>query len=146
MSNNIESLNEQIADLKNRNQQLPKQPEKSKNLQKQNEELFRFETLLVELSSRFINLSPNDAETQIVYALKLLADFLDVDQIAVFEILNEKRAVKTIYSYSRDDIRSTLPEMPGELFPCWTVQMRKGNLVVWRKLREIPDEAEQEKF
>jgi formate hydrogenlyase transcriptional activator len=141
----ITILKKQIARLKSKNQQLQKQLERGRILQKQNEEMLRFEMLLVQLSSQFIHLSPVEAESEIEHALELLADFLDVDQIGIFEFLNEDKILKTVYSYSRGDIRSILPEMPSEQYPWWTNQMREGNPVVWQKLPDIPANAEQEK-
>ena len=83
---------------------------------------------------------------QIEYSLGLLASFLDVDQIGIVEYLNESRVFKTIYSYTRDDIRAPIPELPSESYPWWAGQIQRGNIVVWQNLPEdAPTGAESER-
>ena len=146
MPDDTASLKEQISRLQGRVQYLQQQLEKSLLLKEQNEKLLRFEMLLSDLSSKFINLSPPDAKTHIEHGLELMTYFLDVDQSGIVEFLKGEKILKTIYSYSLDNIDSVVPEMPSQSFAWWTDQMRKGNLVVWRNLPDdAPDEADSER-
>ena len=147
MPDDISNLKEQISDLKGRIRKLQEQLKRSRILQDKNDELLRFEMLLSELSTKFINLSSGDAKTHIEYGLELMTHFLDVDQSGILEFIERQESLKTIYSYSRDEIKSVIPELPSKSFPWWTDQMRQGHLVLWRNLPDdAPPGAEAEKL
>ena len=146
MSDDNSNLKEQESSLEDRIRLLQQQLAKSRILQDQNDELLRFERLLADLSSQFVNLSADEVAAQIEHGLGLLAKFLHVDQIGIVEFLHEKKILQTIYSYSQENIQSVVPQMPSESFPWWTDQIRKGNIVVWRNLPDdAPPAAEAEK-
>ena len=73
MPDDISYFRKQVSYLKDRIRQLQQQLEKSRILQDQNDELLRFERLLADLSSQFVNLSPDDAAARLEHGLELLA-------------------------------------------------------------------------
>ena len=140
-------LSKHNSNLEQRVLQLEQQLKQGRIQIEQDDELLQFERLLSELSSRFINLSAKDTKAEIEKGLKTIAHFLDVDQIAIIEFLKDRKRLEIVYSYSRDEIHSVLPEFPSDSFPWWTEQVRKGNLIVWRNLPgDAPEGAEAEKL
>ena len=80
----------QIADLERQISRLKKRLEQEQMRQRQDDELLKFERLLSELSSRFINMPLTDMQTEVETGLKAIADFLDVDQIAIIEFSKDQ--------------------------------------------------------
>ncbi len=54
------------------------------------EERLRFEILLSQLSTRFLNLPPGEVDRQIEHGLQRLAQFLEVDRSTLFEFSQDK--------------------------------------------------------
>lgn len=145
MKNEPHKLTARIADLESEISSLKKQLEQEQKQQRQHDELLEFERLLSDLSSRFINLPLTDLETEVEKGLKAIAHFLDVDQIAIVEFSKDRSQLVTKYSYSRENIQSPVPLLPGENFLYWTDQVLKGNLVIWPTFDDIPEFAEAER-
>ena len=59
------------------------------------EERLRFEILLSQLSTRLLNLPPGEADQQIEHGLQRLAQFLEVDRSAPFEVSQDKTPHKS---------------------------------------------------
>ncbi len=131
-----------IADLERQIGDLKKRLEQEQIRQRRYDELLKFERLLSELSSRFIDMPLTDMQTEVEKGLKAIADFLDVDQIAIFEFSKDRSQLVTKYSYSRENIQSPVPVLPIKDFLYWTEQMVKGNLVVWPTIDDIPEFAQ----
>jgi transcriptional regulator with GAF, ATPase, and Fis domain len=135
----------QIADLERQISHLEKQLEQEQIRQRRYDELLKFERLLSELSSRFINLPLTDMQSEVEKGLKAIAHFLDVDQIAIVEFSKDRSQLVTKYSYSRENIESPVPVLPSEDFTYWTEQVTKGNLVIWPTIEDIPESAAAER-
>jgi len=135
----------QIADSERQISHLKKRLEQEQMRQRRYDELLKFERLLSELSSRFINLPLTDMQTEVEKGLKAIAHFLDVDQIAIVEFSKDRSQLVTKYSYSRENIQSPVPVLPSEDFTYWTDQLIKGNLVIWPTIEDIPELAVAER-
>ena len=145
MTNDPQDQIAQIADLERQISHLKKRLEQEQMRQRRDDELLKFERLLSELSSRFINMPLTDMQTEVENGLKAIADFLDVDQIAIIEFSKDQSKLVTNYSYSRDNIEFPVPLLPGDSYPHWTEQVLNGNLVIWPTFEDIPEFAEAER-
>ena len=145
MTSDPPAQNGQIADLGRQISHLKKQLEQEQIRQRRYDELLKFERLLSELSSRFINLPLTDMQTEVEKGLKAIAHFLDVDQVAIVEFSKDRSQLVTNYSYSREHIQSPVPVFPSENFSYWTDQLIKGNLVIWPTIKDIPEFAKAER-
>lgn len=145
MTNDPQNQNSQIADIERQISHLENRLEQEQMRQRRSDELLKFERLLSELSSRFINLPLTDMQTEVEKGLKAIAHFLDVDQIAIVEFSKDRSQLVTNYSYSRENIQSPVPVLPSENFHYWTEQVTKGNLIIWPTIEDIPESAEAER-
>jgi PAS domain S-box-containing protein len=108
----------------------------------------RVETLLIELSARFISLAPEHVDREIQDAQRRICDYLGFDRSSLFEQpVEDPAAFLLTRIYQR-------PEMPlpplgkldaGAVFP-WTLeQLRQGKTVTFSKPDDLPAEAARDK-
>jgi formate hydrogenlyase transcriptional activator len=101
-----------------------------------------FETLISDLSSRFINLAPGEVDREIEDALRRVCEFLGIDMAVLWQWSDAAPAVIVpTHAYpATPDLR---PPEPGiqELYP-WSVrQMLAGRAFAVSSLEELPAEA-----
>src|SRR5579883_795640 len=63
------------------------------------QERLRFETLLAELSSTFVNLPPGQVDAQIESALGRIVEFLGVDRGGMAEVQRDRKRLVMMHSY-----------------------------------------------
>ena len=146
MSLDISELKKQIDDLEKQNRELQQQITILRSHQSQDEELLKFERLLSELSTQLIDPSPSDIREQIEHGLKLMSEFLDVDQVVILE-QSSSSETKSRYGYRRGKHSFVFPETLGTTFPYAKEQMDSGNIIAFNKLPAgIPAEAETDRL
>jgi formate hydrogenlyase transcriptional activator len=106
------------------------------------ESRLEFETLISDLSSRFINLPAGEVDSAIEDAQRRICEFLDVDRSVLWQWSSAAPAVLTpthIY-FAQEGPRSAEP-LRQELFPWVRQQLLAGRMVVLSSLEELPAEA-----
>ena len=106
------------------------------------ENRFEFETLISELSSKFINLPPGEVDREIEDALRRVCEPLRVDLAVLWQWSGQTAPVitPTHAYYAEEGLRYSEP-LRQELFPWVVQQMLVGRMVVLPSLRELPAEA-----
>jgi PAS domain S-box-containing protein len=105
-------------------------------------EQLRFETLVSEISGRFINLPADQVDDAIEDAQRHICAFLDLDLFVVWQWLNETPGVLTATHYytTQEGFRQpTLLRL--EDFPWFLKQLMAGRIVALSSLEEMPAEA-----
>lgn len=139
-------LKTHIEDLERQNKEFQQQLEILKFDQRQNDEILKFERLLSELSTQLIDPPSNDIQKPIEQGLKLMSEFLDVDQVVILEKSSNSEA-KTRYGYRRDNHSFVFPEPLGARFPFAKKILSSGQIMVFENLpADIPDEAETDRL
>ena len=100
-----------------------------------------FETLISELSSRFINLPPDEVDQEIEHVQRRVCEALGVDLSALWESTGPQGPLTLTHFYSsREDL---LPPMRGmsseEYFPWLTREMLAGRVVAAASLDGFPE-------
>jgi signal transduction histidine kinase len=104
----------------------------------------RFESLLSELSARFVNLRLERVDGEIEDALEKLRNFLGLDRVSLFEIL-EGAHFALMHSASLAD-RSPIPRtFRGDSFPWLVGNMLAGKECVIQGLDNLPLDATNER-
>ncbi len=101
-----------------------------------------FETLISELSSRFVNLRDGEVHDELEDALRRVCEFLGIDLAVLWQwsVTAQDSAVPTHAYPALAALR--LPEATLQGQYSWTVeQMRAGRVVAFRALEELPAEA-----
>src|SRR5512136_2672342 len=108
------------------------------------EERLRFEELLSNISSRFVNILPDRVDPEINRALKDILDFFRVDRVGLLQVLPRKSSFRITHVASAEDL-PPVPvgvEVPQSLYP-WTYDkvVRKREVLSLHRLDDLPAEA-----
>jgi PAS domain S-box-containing protein len=117
-------------------------PENS-NLLAELEERLRFETLIADLSSKFVNLPADKVDGEIMNAERLICESLRLDLAALWQWSDEAPGFFTLTHYYSAQDGPQLPEWTKahEAFPWFQQQMLAGRIVAISSLDEMPVEA-----
>lgn len=106
----------------------------------------RFETLLGELSARFVNLSASEVDSQIELALRRLVEFLGIDRGAVAELLIEQKQLVITHSYHAPNAPPHTRIILDEQLPWYTRSIYQGEILRFNALPDdLPPEAVKER-
>ncbi|HUL38514.1 MAG TPA: PAS domain-containing protein, partial [Thermodesulfobacteriota bacterium] len=107
------------------------------------EERLRFETLLAEISARFVNLPADRIEVEIEDTQRRICEFLDVDRSTLWQVREEYPGTLLL---THTHYPSGSPPPPKrmnarEFFPWTTQKALAGETVIISKMTELPPEA-----
>ena len=110
------------------------------------EEQSRFEMLLVEISSRFVNLSAEEVDGEIEDAQRRVCDCLELDLSALWQWSVETPRILTLTHLSRS-LEEPLPKpmYAHEYFPWCQQQLEAGKTVIVSSMDDLPSEAVRDK-
>ena len=105
------------------------------------ESRLRFESLLSELSARFVNVRPDQIDSTIADAQRRVCELLGLDIAALWQWSRVAPGVITAtHVYAREGLQAP-EEMRQEQFPWYRQQMLAGRMVAFSSLEELPAEA-----
>jgi PAS domain S-box-containing protein len=111
------------------------------------ENRIRFETLISDISARFVRLPSGEVDSEIDHALKQVLDFFDVDRCGVLEVQEDKEFARLTHVCYAEGVEPLLKNINmAQLFP-WTYEMMttKGLPARVGRMTELPPEAEQDR-
>jgi len=117
----------------------------SADLQTELEDRLRFETVLAELSARFVNLPPDRVDREIENALRCLVEALQVDRAALGHLTEDGRDFVVTHSFALPGIEACplLPSLATEA-PLLSRTLLSGRPFVLARLADLPAEGEKE--
>jgi formate hydrogenlyase transcriptional activator len=111
------------------------------NLHMEFEARLRFETLIADLSSKFVNVPASAVDSEIMDAERLICEFLDLDLAALWQWSVEAPGVLTpTHVYAQEGLPAP-GQMRQEHFPWYLREMLAGRIVACSSLEELPPEA-----
>ncbi len=104
------------------------------------EDRLRFETLLSDLSSHFVNLEPDEVDGAIENAQRQVVEALDLDRSALFQLDAQDATLGVTHFWSRPEFPPPKKDvLVADHFP-WSVgQILKGELICFASVNELPD-------
>jgi formate hydrogenlyase transcriptional activator len=108
----------------------------------------RVETLLIELSARFISLAPEDVDHEIHDAQRKICEYLGFDRSSLFQVpVGNPVELLLTHMYQRPGMTPPPPGKPDmrRLFPWSLEQVRQGKTIILSKLDDLPAEAARDK-
>ena len=106
------------------------------------ESRLEFETLIADLSSKFINLPPGEVDHEIDEALRRVCELLDIDFAVLWQWSVEAPDVIAPTHIYPDQESLPAPEpLHQDQYPWYVEQMLAGRMVVMSSLDELPVEA-----
>jgi PAS domain S-box-containing protein len=116
--------------------------ERKKAEEELNERL-RFETLITDLSARFINIPASEVDKEIEAALKGIVEFIGEGRIAIIQSSKDGKEFHFTHTYSVGEVK---PIPPGidikEQFSWAAKKLFQGEYAAFSNLDELPDEAQ----
>jgi len=108
-----------------------------------------FENLITSLSSRFINLAPEEMERELYYALKKIGEFAGVDRCYIGIIYGNGKKLDIAYEWAARGVRQYPPYyhniVANEVFP-WSARIvKKLDTLYIPDVESLPPEANRDK-
>lgn len=105
----------------------------------------RFESILSDLSSRFVHLPTNAVGAEIQHALRRIAKLLDLDGGSLFRVSKDSIYLRASHSWLAEKSAHPATRIRLEAIPwCWS-KMVRGAVIHFSTIAELPDEANLEK-
>jgi formate hydrogenlyase transcriptional activator len=101
----------------------------------------RFEALLADLSSEFVNLPPALVDGAIQDALRRLVEALDVDRGVLTELSDDNNTLDFTHYWSRTSLEPFVRLNASELYPYGLSVIMKGEVHCFSSLAELPPDA-----
>jgi PAS domain S-box-containing protein len=102
-----------------------------------------FETMLAELSSRFINLAPGDVGREIEDAMRRVCELLGIDVAVLWQwSAADADVVAPTHVHPRRETSQPFGPLSQESYPWVVAQMQAGRVVMFSSLEEMPPEAD----
>lgn len=118
------------------------------SLHEELENRIRFETLISDISARFVRLPSDEIDSEIERNLKQIMDFFDVDRCGVLEVHKDKPFFHVTHACYAESIEQVSKDINlAHLFP-WAYEklIVKGVPVRLNRMTELPPEAEQDRL
>jgi formate hydrogenlyase transcriptional activator len=109
------------------------------------QERLRFETMLANLSSRFVNLSADQIDAEIEQGLKLITETLNIDRCSVAQISSDKTELRVTHGYAVSGIPSMPDLILSDKQPWYSKKLFSCESIVISNIEELPEEAAAEK-
>ncbi len=103
----------------------------------------RFESLLTELSAKFVNVPANQVDSQIESGLRRIVELLGLDRSGLGEVSADGKQLVVTHSYQLPGIPPSAQIMLDARFPVYTRMIQQGLVV--RLPDDLPPEATRER-
>jgi formate hydrogenlyase transcriptional activator len=108
----------------------------------------RFESLLSNLSARFVNIPPDRVDSEIEYGLRQILEFFQVDRAGLLQSLPDKSAHRITHGVYGENVQP-VPlgvQLPRALYP-WVYEklVEKHEAMYFSRLDDLPPEANVDK-
>ncbi len=112
-----------------------------KKLEESLKERLQFETLLSELSATFVNMPTQTFDVELEHGMQQIIEFFGADRGALIEFSEERQQILTTHTWAIQGIEPLPLGILKVEFP-WSVgKLRKGEIVMFSRLDELPGEA-----
>ena len=116
-----------------------------KQIRLQIEERLRFEGLISDLSAAFVNLPPDEVDSQINNGLRSITEFFDADRCSIGLFSKDGTRLVLAFEYRSAEAEPARESLSKEQMPWYLEQLIQGNPVVINRVEDLPPEAEKER-
>ncbi len=104
-----------------------------------------FETLLAEVSARFVNLPVGEVDEEIERGLKRIVSSWDVDRATLYQFCNDRQQLRATHSWAVEGIDRVSEIVADERWPYAVGLLRRGQ--IWQSLKpeDVPSESTAER-
>ncbi len=108
-----------------------------------------FEELILDISTRFINVKLDEIDQEINHALKLIGGFVEADRSYIFQITESGRLMSCNYEWCAAGIcpvSENSKNIPCREYPMWMESLGAGKAIMIPDIELLPPEAANEKI
>jgi transcriptional regulator with GAF, ATPase, and Fis domain len=109
------------------------------------EERLRFETVLANLSSRFIGLPANQVDQEIEAALRQIVQCLGLERSTLFQLGADGQTIVVSHSWAEPGFEPIYPMTLREAVPWALAKILRGETIVFSSINDLPEEATRDK-
>jgi PAS domain S-box-containing protein len=109
------------------------------------EDRFRFESLISDLSARFVNISPEEVEGEICKWLRRITEFFDADRCSLGLFSEDGTRLRRAFEYHLEGVEPAPVYVSTDQLPWYLAQLNQGKSVVINRVEDLPAEAEKER-
>ena len=104
-----------------------------------------FETLLADISGKFVNLPADRIDMEIETVLQRIAENLDIDRCSVAQFSDDRSKLQVTHAYAVPGVTPMPDLILNEEQPWYSHRLFKCEPVVMSSISELPDEATVER-
>ncbi len=109
------------------------------------EERLQFETLLADISTRFVNLPADKIDMEIETVLQHITEALNIDRCSVAQFTENRNKLLVTHAYALPGV-SPMPDLVlNENQPWYSERLYQGEPIVMKTIEDLPEEAAIEK-
>jgi len=108
-------------------------------------ERLRFETMLSDISTRFVNLPGDQIDQEIEECLRLIVQTLQIDRCSIAQFNDDKSELLVTHAYVKPGLRPMPNVVLSKQQPYYTKTLFKREAIVIETVSELPEEAEAER-
>jgi PAS domain S-box-containing protein len=105
------------------------------------DESFHLEEMISEFSAILINLPASQIEAEIESGLTRINKFLGLGRTVVFEISTETNHLRVIHTWQDENVAPLPADLHASGFDWAVAKMRRGEMVIFEKITDLPTEA-----
>ena len=109
------------------------------------EDRLRFESLISDLSAKFVNISFNEIEDEIVKWLQRITEFFKADRCTLGLFSEDGAQLRRAFEYHLKGVEPGPVALSKDQLPWYVSQLMQGKLVVINQLEDLPADAEAER-
>ncbi len=109
------------------------------------DERLRFETLVSDLSARFINLPADDVDKEIEAALGRLVQFLGLDRSTLFQLSEDETTLLVSHCWAAPGFEPLKGLIPRDVLPWALRKVFHGETILFSSVEDLPEEAARDK-
>jgi PAS domain S-box-containing protein len=136
---------ERTNELTAANIRLQQEIEDRRRAEAAQSEHLRFERMISDLSTRFVNLPLEDLDEEIGFALKRVVEFFGVDRGSLFQISGDQKQMQSVSTYTVEGATHVPKVSACDFFPYLWPRFLRGELISFTKTDELPKEASRDR-
>ncbi|MEJ2156115.1 MAG: sigma 54-interacting transcriptional regulator [Desulfobacteraceae bacterium] len=109
------------------------------------QERLRFETLLADMSTRFVHLSADQIDPEIEHVLERIAEALNIDRCSVAQFSEDRTKLRVTHAYAAPGVTPMPDLILNEQQPWYTKKLLQHEPLVMNCVDELPMDAAVEK-
>ncbi len=109
------------------------------------EERLRFETVLSDLSARFINLPADQVDQEIEAALRRLVEAVGLDRSTLFQLSEDEKTLVITHGWAAPGFEPVKRIIVQDEVPWALREVLRGETIVFSSVEDLPEEAARDK-